>query len=98
MHVAFSQNHRAGVALRMGGMSVRLLKLAGAAAMAVVMLFPGVAHAQATLAGALRDTSGAVLPGVTVEAVEHRAHRGRANDRDGWLRAVQHRRAAARHL
>ena len=53
---------------RMDWMSVRLLKVIGAAAIAVVMLFPGVAHAQATLAGALRDTSGAVLPGVTVEA------------------------------
>ena len=53
---------------RMDRMSVRLLKVIGAAAIAVVTLFPGVAHAQATLAGALRDTSGAVLPGVTVEA------------------------------
>jgi hypothetical protein len=35
------------------------------------MLFvvtPGVASAQATLAGTVRDTSGAILPGVTVEA------------------------------
>jgi hypothetical protein len=31
-------------------------------------LVPGVVHAQATLAGTARDTSGAVLPGVTVEA------------------------------
>ena len=52
----------------MDRMSVHLLKLIGAAAIAAVILFPAVAHAQATLAGALRDTSGAVLPGVTVEA------------------------------
>ena len=31
-------------------------------------LLPTLAHAQATLAGVVRDTSGAVLPGVTVEA------------------------------
>src|SRR5262245_12137415 len=29
---------------------------------------PSLAHAQATLAGVVRDTSGAVLPGATVEA------------------------------
>jgi hypothetical protein len=47
---------------------VRLPRLAVAAAFAAIVLFPAVVHAQATLAGALRDTSGAVLPGVTVEA------------------------------
>lgn len=31
-------------------------------------LIPAVAHAQATLAGVVRDSSDAVLPGVTVEA------------------------------
>jgi hypothetical protein len=31
-------------------------------------LVPGIAFAQATIAGTVRDTSGAVLPGVTVEA------------------------------
>lgn len=36
--------------------------------LAAVVLLPAVAHAQATLAGTLRDSSGAVLPGVTVEA------------------------------
>ena len=29
---------------------------------------PAIAHAQASVAGVVRDTSGAVLPGVTVEA------------------------------
>ena len=33
-----------------------------------LLLVPALAHAQATLAGIVRDTSGAVLPGVTVEA------------------------------
>ena len=31
------------------------------------VLIPTFAHAQATLAGVVRDSSGAVLPGVTVE-------------------------------
>jgi hypothetical protein len=50
------------------GVSARLSRVAGAAAFAALIVLPSVAHAQATLAGTLRDTSGAVLPGVTVEA------------------------------
>src|ERR671910_2699351 len=34
----------------------------------VLLLFPAVAHAQSAFSGVVRDTSGAVLPGVTVEA------------------------------
>ena len=37
-------------------------------ALAMVVGVPMAAFAQATLAGLVRDTSGAVLPGVTVEA------------------------------
>jgi len=37
-------------------------------ALLVVLLVPAVAHAQASITGVVRDTSGAVLPGVTVEA------------------------------
>src|SRR6187399_3597401 len=33
-----------------------------------VLLTPTLAHAQATVAGTVRDASGAVLPGVSVEA------------------------------
>ena len=33
-----------------------------------VVLLPSLAHSQTTLAGVVRDTSGAILPGVTVEA------------------------------
>ena len=33
-----------------------------------IVLVPAMAHAQATLSGLVRDTSGAILPGVTVEA------------------------------
>lgn len=35
--------------------------------LACVLVFPALASAQATLAGSVRDASGAVLPGVTVE-------------------------------
>ena len=38
------------------------------AVLACVTLLPAIAHAQASLAGVVRDSSGAVLPGVTVEA------------------------------
>src|ERR671914_5850 len=37
-------------------------------ALAWVVLLPSAAMAQATIAGVVRDASGAVLPGVTVEA------------------------------
>src|SRR6266481_3293767 len=35
---------------------------------ALLLLLPGVAAAQSTIAGIVRDTSGGVVPGVTVEA------------------------------
>ena len=40
----------------------------GLTALALLLLVPAAVHAQATLAGLVRDTTGAVLPGVTVEA------------------------------
>jgi hypothetical protein len=43
----------------------RLMRVAGFLA---VLLAPVVAHAQASITGVVRDASGAVLPGVTVEA------------------------------
>ena len=39
-----------------------------AATLCVVVLLPSLAWAQASLSGVVKDTSGAVLPGVTVEA------------------------------
>ncbi len=36
--------------------------------LALLTLLPAVASAQSTIAGVVKDTSGAVLPGVTVEA------------------------------
>jgi hypothetical protein len=43
-------------------------RLAHVLLFAGITLVPGVASAQASLAGLVQDTSGAVLPGVTVEA------------------------------
>lgn len=40
----------------------------GSLFVASLLLFPSLVHAQATLAGVARDNTGAVLPGVTVEA------------------------------
>ncbi|MFN7981467.1 MAG: TonB-dependent receptor [Vicinamibacterales bacterium] len=42
--------------------------MAGFVALACVAGLPAVAHAQSAIAGVVKDTSGAVLPGVTVEA------------------------------
>ena len=47
---------------------IRKLVMAGVAATACVLWLPAVAHAQSAIAGVVKDTSGAVLPGVTVEA------------------------------
>src|ERR1700704_3651168 len=40
----------------------------GLAVFALLVLVPAVAFAQASITGIVKDTSGAVLPGVTVEA------------------------------
>jgi hypothetical protein len=45
----------------------RLIELATGAAICVLFI-PALAHAQATITGVVKDTSGAVLPGATVEA------------------------------
>ena len=39
-----------------------------AAVVLAVVMFPSIVFAQAGLQGSVKDTSGAVLPGVTVEA------------------------------
>ena len=64
----------------------------------LIVLTPSVAFAQATITGIVKDTTGAVLPGVTVEAASpdsdregpHRDHRCR--------RAVPHHRSARWHV
>ena len=50
------------------GVRGRMRRLGCPALVASLLLWPGVAAAQSTIAGAVRDTTGAVLPGVTVEA------------------------------
>ncbi|MGE3511511.1 MAG: carboxypeptidase regulatory-like domain-containing protein [Vicinamibacterales bacterium] len=47
---------------------IRKFLLAGVAAAACVLWLPAAAQAQSAIAGVVKDTSGAVLPGVTVEA------------------------------
>ena len=47
-------------------MSNRLLRITYV--FALIMLLPGMVYAQASIAGVVRDSSGGVLPGVTVEA------------------------------
>ncbi len=46
---------------------IRKFVLAGLTALACLLWLPASAHAQSAIAGVVRDTSGAVLPGVTVE-------------------------------
>jgi len=45
---------------------VRLVRLCGA--LALIVLLPALARAQSSITGTVKDASGAVLPGVTVEA------------------------------
>src|SRR5499427_8903459 len=47
---------------------MKRLSVAAVLVGSLVVLFPTLARAQATLAGVVRDASQAVLPGVTVEA------------------------------
>src|SRR4029453_7944121 len=49
------------------GRPVMRLRRSTAFVFALLLVLPALAHAQASIAGAVRDTSGAVLPGVTVE-------------------------------
>ena len=49
-----------------GCLSVSILR--SVAVVALVLLIPSALHAQASIAGTVKDSSGAVLPGVTVEA------------------------------
>ena len=46
----------------------RFVRTAGAL-VSLLLILPSLAHAQASVSGVVRDTSGAVLPGVTVEAM-----------------------------
>ena len=66
-------------------------------AFGLALLAPAVATAQ-SLAGVVKDTSGAVLPGVTVEASSPGADREARDRRSPTTRPVSDRRSAARHL
>src|SRR5690242_10209751 len=52
----------------LGGASMRRFASCAAVALFVLILLPAVAHAQAAITGVVKDASGGVLPGVTVEA------------------------------
>ena len=74
------------------------LALKVAAIIVGVLLLPAAAYAQAAITGVVRDTSGAVLPGVTVEAASPvliEKVRSVVSDDTGQYRD---RRPAARHL
>ena len=65
--------------------------------MAAVLL-PSLAFAQGTLTGTVRDQSGGVLPGVTVEASSPALIEKIAHGRHRRRRAVPHYRSESRHL
>ena len=67
-------------------------------AIALVVSVPMAAFAQATLSGLVRDTSGAVLPGVTVEASSPGSDREGAVGRHRRHRPIHHPRPSSRHI
>ena len=62
----------------------------------VLVLLPSSAYAQAAIAGVVRDASGGVLPGVTVEASSPALIEKVRTGRQRRHRAVPHREPAAR--
>src|SRR5215475_6425002 len=50
------------------GVEMRIGRIIGAVAVLALLLVPATARAQSTLTGVVKDASGAVIPGVTVEA------------------------------
>src|SRR5207249_1670686 len=71
-------------------MKRRLIFVLGAALVAV-FLAPGAARAQSAIAGTVKDTSGAVLPGVTVEVASDvliEKTRSVSTDSDGQYKIV----------
>ena len=75
---------------------MRTLTLGSAAVLSVVFLLPATAAAQATITGVVKDASGAVLPGVTVEAASPvliEKVRSVVSDDTGQYRIVDLRRA-----
>ena len=67
-------------------------------ALGMFVLLPAAAFAQASIAGVVKDASGAVLPGVTVEAASPELiEKVRTAVTDAG-RPVPHRRSARRHV
>ena len=64
----------------------------------VVLMLPAAALAQSSIAGAVKDASGAVLPGVTVEASSAALIEKTRTRRHRRRRPIQDRRLATRHL
>src|SRR5881296_891703 len=62
--------HRLGTinAFQGGCMRRSFVALSRGVMLALLLLAPATAHAQSAIAGIVRDTTGAVVPGVTVEA------------------------------
>ena len=77
---------------------IRKLVLAGVAALACVLWLPAAAQAQSAIAGMVKDTSGAVLPGRDRRSVERRADREDPVGDDRRRRRLPHRRSAPGHL
>ena len=67
----------------------------GSFVVAVLLLLATPAFSQPAVAGIVRDTSGAILPGVNVEAASPALIEKVAHCRDRWDRPVPDRRSAS---
>jgi molybdopterin synthase catalytic subunit len=79
-------------------MTLRRLLIAVVAAAAVLVVVPTEAEAQSAFAGVVRDTTGALMPGVTVEAASPVLIERVRTARHRRQRRIPHRRPAAWHL
>ena len=69
-----------------------------AAFLIVVLFLPAAAFAQAAITGVVKDVSGAVLPGVTVEAARPVTHRESPFGGHRRLRTISNRRSPSRRV
>ena len=67
-------------------------------ALALFVLAPAAVYAQASIAGVVKDTSGAVLPGVTIEASSDVLIEKTRSAVTDWGRPIQDHRPAAWNL
>ena len=81
-----------------GGQCMSCLMRRIAIAIAFAVIAPAAAHAQAAIAGVVKDGSGAVLPGVTVEAASPALIEKVRAGRERRHRSVPDRESPARHL